>query len=263
MARSPRRIQHLRPRTSNPPNGKKIKFFDGTYGWPLGRLDDLRREPAADRMAVRNTSLALTSTLEVREFKSRAEMLEFVEDANRKIGKQQRWGYDESVHWKPLLRERNPRHANPSSDKPFVAPDFYLIKYDISDYIDQKPKYVTGAYEVYLVDLNRHVHIASLTPSIEGAFLYTCCTVSPAYHNLSPRKFEEASDAVANYEIDLQSYTEPVDYFDASMVERMAKKDGYKVELEPAALAELRSGEMTYEEIVADLFEYYRGNMVL
>jgi hypothetical protein len=163
------------------------------------------------------------------------------------------------------IQHLRPRHANPSSEPRFVAPDFYLIKYDISAYIEQKPKYVTGAYEVYLVDLNRHVHIASLTPSIEGAFLYTCCTVSPAYHNLSPRKFDDASDAVGNYEIDLQSYTEPVDYFNASMVERLVKKDGYfmKVELEPSALAELRSGEMTYEEIVADLCEYYRGNQYL
>jgi hypothetical protein len=214
-------------------------------------------------MAVRNTSLAFSSTLEVREFKSRTEMLEFVEDANRKIGKQQRWGYDESVHWKPLLRERNPRHANPSSEPRFVAPDFYLIKYDITPHISGQPKYVTGAYEVYLVDLNRHVYIASMTPSIKGEFLYTSCTVSPAYHDLSPRQFDDASEAVGEYEFDLQSYTEPVSYFDAYDVKSKAKKDGYKVELEPSALAELRSGEMTYEEIVADLFEYYRGNQYL
>jgi hypothetical protein len=80
---------------------------------------------------------------------------------------------------------------------------------------------------------------------------------------LSPRQFDDASEAVGEYESDLQSYTEPVTYFDASHVKRLAKKDGYKVELEPSALAELRSGEITYEEVVADLFEYYRGNQTL
>jgi hypothetical protein len=161
------------------------------------------------------------------------------------------------------IQHLRPRHANPSSGKPFVAPDFYLIKYDISDYIDQKPKYVTGAYEVYLVDLNRHVYIASMTPSIEAEFLYTSCTVSPAYHNLSPQKFDDAQSAIGEYESDLQSYTDPVSYFDAYDVKSKAKKDGYKVELEPAALAELRSGEITYKEVVADLFEYYRSNQFI
>ena len=161
------------------------------------------------------------------------------------------------------IQHLRPRHANPSSGKPFVAPDFYLIKFDITPYISGQPKYVTGAYEVYLVDLARHVYIASMTPSIEGEFLYTSCTVSPAYHDLSQRKYEDASSAVGEYESELQSYTEPVSYFDAYDVKSKAKKDGYKVELEPSALAELRSGEITYEEVVADLFEYYRGNQTL
>ena len=71
-------------------------------------------------MATRNSSQGWAAKIEVREFKSRAEMLEFVEDANIKIGKQQGWGYDESVHWKPLLREPKPsdigyRIGNPRS----------------------------------------------------------------------------------------------------------------------------------------------------
>ena len=81
MARSPRRIQHLRPRVSNPPSGKKIKFFDGTYNWPTGRLGDLRG--MTDRVATRPAGRSWDAGVEVREFKSRAEMLEFVEEANR------------------------------------------------------------------------------------------------------------------------------------------------------------------------------------
>jgi hypothetical protein len=112
-------------RTGNPPTGKKIRFFDDTYNWPHGRLDDLRSKPTADRMATRNSSQGWQAKVEVREFKSRAEMLEFVEDANRNIGKKQGWGYDESVHWKPLLREPKPsdigyRTGNPAS-KPVMT----------------------------------------------------------------------------------------------------------------------------------------------
>jgi hypothetical protein len=114
-------------RTGNPPTGKKIRFFDDTYNWPHGRLDDLRSKPTADRMATRNSSQGWQAKVEVREFKSRAEMLEFVEDANRNIGKKQGWGYDESVHWKPLLREPKPsdigyRTGNPAASR-FVLLD--------------------------------------------------------------------------------------------------------------------------------------------
>jgi hypothetical protein len=148
------------------------------------------------------------------------------------------------------------------ADEPFIAPDFYLIKRDISEYISQQPKYVTGAYEVYLVDLSRHVYIASMTPSIEGEYLYTSCTVSSDLSDLPDRAHDAAYEAIGEYEIDLGSYTDPVAYFNAYDVKNRAKK-GYKVELDADALAELQSGEMTYEEVVEDLCEYYRGNTML
>jgi hypothetical protein len=118
---------HAISRTGNPPTGKKIRFSDDTYNWPWGRLDELRRKPTADRMATRNRSQGWQAEVEVREFKSRAEMLEFVEDANRNIGKKQGWGYDESVHWKPMLREPKPsdigyRTGNPAASR-FVLLD--------------------------------------------------------------------------------------------------------------------------------------------
>lgn len=155
------------------------------------------------------------------------------------------------------INERGEFYKN--ADDPFIAPDFYLIKYDISRYIEQKPKYVTGAYEVYLVDLSRHVYLASMTPSIEGEFLYTTCITSDDLSDLPERAYDKAWDKVGDYEIDLESYSKPSDYFDAYDVKEMAK-EGYKVELTDDTLAELQSGEMTYEEVVEDLREYYRGN---
>ena len=148
------------------------------------------------------------------------------------------------------------------ADEPFIAPDFYLIKRDISEYISQQPKYVTGAYEVYLVDLSQHVYIASMTPSIEGQYLYTSCITSRNLSDLSDRAHDAAWEAIGEYEIDLGSYTDPVAYFNAYDVKNRAKK-GYKVELTDDTLAELQSGEMTYEEVVEDLCEQYRGNTML
>ena len=160
------------------------------------------------------------------------------------------------------IKHLRPRHANPSSGKPFVVPDFYLIKFDITPHISGQPKYVVSAHEVYLVDLARHVHIASMTPSIEGEFLYTTCEVDSRCYDLSDRAQERALALIGDYEIDLQSYTEPVTYFDARTVQDMTASPvfGYKVKLWPSTLAELRSGEITYEEVVADLCEEYRSN---
>jgi hypothetical protein len=178
-----------------------------------------------------------------------------------------------SVVQKAVGRASNPGHrggarrlhraGNPINEgSEFIAPDFYLIKHDISEYISQQPKYVTGAYEVYLVDLSRHVYIASMTPSIEGEYLYTSCITSRDLSDLPDRAHDAAYEAIGEYEIDLGSYTDPVAYFNAYDVKNRAKK-GYKVELTDDALAELQSGEMTYEEVVEDLCEYYRGNTML
>jgi hypothetical protein len=106
-------------RTGNPPTGKKIRFSDDTYNWPTGRLGDLRGIPT-DRVATRPAGRSWDAGVEVREFKSRAEMLEFVEEANRKTVKRQ-GGYDDDalVRWAPLLREPKPsdigyRTGNPA-----------------------------------------------------------------------------------------------------------------------------------------------------
>jgi hypothetical protein len=155
------------------------------------------------------------------------------------------------------------------ADEPFIEPDFYLMGWDVGGFLTDKPKGMSECYGVWLVDLRRHVYIASMTPSIEGELMYYSCEHDSDALPENERQYDKAMEKIADYLIELEQEevmnNHGVEYFNASDVRRVVGKPNrsHKVELDADTLEELRNGEITYEEVVEDLREYYRGNQYL
>lgn len=122
--------------------------------------------------------------------------------------------------------------------------EWAVFVFDITDSVTQKPDYVSSVYEGYLVDLNSHVYIASLTPNIEGHFIDVYCTVNEKYDS------EAHSEELSDFESELAQYSNEYEYFSVGEVEK------YSVVQEKETIED----EESYKDEEDSWYESLRGN---
>lgn len=130
----------------------------------------------------------------------------------------------------------------------FVMPQFRLVEIETTEHWSDDVQARGRVFEVYLVNMKRHVYLCEITPSLEMTYLYSTTTAK------SKADRDAFQDLIDREEMachrDAASYLHVGTKFNRVAVAHM----------DDSEKRELKAGEIQYDDLVEEMREYYISN---